>query len=268
MNFFNKNDIEKIIAIGFEAGDLALQRQKNRDFNTSKKSDNSDLTSVDLEISKIIATKLNKAFPTIALVCEEGNLREFEDEIFWLVDPIDGTSGFINGSEEFAVNIALIKNREPVFGLIYAPNFEGGKMAVTNEKNQIIVIEKNKNSHILNSLENKKNQLRIITSKKTTDEYIYKYVKQFYPEFLDNFVAKKMSSATKFFPLIEGKVDLYLTLRTSMEWDIASGHALIKCLSGNLKKITLKENFVEGEEMNYKKKDFTNSFFIASINFK
>ena len=107
---------------------------------------------------------LLKEFPQIPLVCEEGNLRVIDKETFWLIDPIDGTSSFIEGNDQFAICIALIQNKKAVFGLIYAPVFEGGKMAVTNDKNQVILIDRGGNKTIPRGKRNEDSDFRIIAS--------------------------------------------------------------------------------------------------------
>jgi 3'(2'), 5'-bisphosphate nucleotidase len=109
-SFFNQNQIEKIVSYAFAAGAIAEEFQKSGDFQTAKKFDNSSVTTADIAVSEFINQKLKKDFPEIPIICEEGKLRQGGD-IFWLIDPIDGTNSFIDGSTEFAVNIALIKDK-------------------------------------------------------------------------------------------------------------------------------------------------------------
>jgi len=265
MSFFTQAQIDKIISFAFEAGDIACDFQKSANFVVTTKPDNSYVTSADIAVSKFLNQKLSQEFPQIPIICEEGNLREITGEIFWLIDPIDGTSSFIEGSEEFAINIALIKDGKPIFGLLYAPRFEGGKMAVTNAQNQIALLNKEKNIKILQYLQDGElasSKLKIVTSKKTHDSEIADYIAQIHPNFIDNFVVKHMSSATKFFLILENKVDLYITFRKIMEWDTAAGQALIELFGGKLKNLTLQNSlYVIGDDLRYKKPNFTNEFF-------
>ena len=140
MSFFNKTQTQKIVALAFEAGEIAKKFFKTHNLKIEKKSDNSDVTNADIAISKFFKIELEKEFPQIPVICEEGSLRNVKSETFWLIDPIDGTNSFIEGSNEFAINIALIKKEKPVFGLIYAPVFEGGKMAFVNSENKVSII--------------------------------------------------------------------------------------------------------------------------------
>ncbi|MBM5782637.1 MAG: 3'(2'),5'-bisphosphate nucleotidase CysQ [Pelagibacterales bacterium] len=266
MSYFNEAQIEKIVEIAFEAGEIAVRAQNSGDFKVMTKPDNSKVTSADIEVSKFIHQKLTNNFPEIEVVCEEGNLREVND-IFWLVDPIDGTSSFIQGSSEFALNIALIKDKKVVFGLIYAPLFENGKIAFSDSNNNLVLQDRHKKTYtsFFDHSESKK-ILKIITSARTKDCDIEKYLNQFYPDYINNFAVERLSSAVKFFRIIEGKADLYLHFRPSMEWDIASGQFLVELMGGKVKKLSFNENGFEiGEEMLYKKIDFINKSFVSFI---
>ncbi len=266
MSYFNKSQIEKIVEIAFEAGEIAANAQKSSNFKVMLKSDNSSVTTADVEVSKFINKKLSQYFPEIDIVCEEGNLREVSDT-FWLIDPIDGTSSFIEGSSEFALNIALVKDKKVIFGLIYAPLFENGKIAFSNYDGNLVLQDKYRKNHTL-SFENSysKERLKIITSSRTKDCDIKKYLDQFFPNYSNNFEVERLSSAVKFFRIIEGKADLYLHFRPSMEWDIASGQFLVEIMGGKVKKLFFNENGFEiGEEMPYKKPNFVNESFVSFI---
>lgn len=258
MSYLNKLQIEKIVEIAFEAGEIAVTFQKSKNFDVMKKDDGSSVTTADIAVSKFINQKLSEFFPEIEIVCEEGNLREVGD-IFWLIDPIDGTNSFINGSSEFAVNIALVKNKKVVFGLIYAPLFEGGKIVFSNFDDQVVLQNKQEESLVIKFDNTESDVLKIVTSPKTKDDDIKRYLKQFASDYPCNFVVERLSSAVKFFRIVEGKSDLYVHFRKSMEWDIASGQFLVELMGGKVKKLSFNENNFEiGEEMSYKKADFAN----------
>jgi 3'(2'), 5'-bisphosphate nucleotidase len=259
---FSESQTKKIISFALEAGEIATKFFRGKNFTVAKKPDGTNVTSADIAVSNFLYENLSREFPEIPIICEEQNLREVEGEIFFLIDPIDGTSSFIKGSGEFSINIALIQNKKPVFGLIYAPLFEGGKMFFSNHENKII----DKNGKILQAPYPDKSRLRIVASARAKDDDIKNYVKQIHPDFLETFELEKLSSSVKFFRLLEGKADLYLHLRQSCEWDIAAGHALIKLMNGKVKNLNFNQGkFSIGEELVYKKPDFENKFFIAQL---
>ncbi len=272
MSFFNEEQTKEITSIAFEAGKIAIDFFHNKNFEVQRKSDNSKVTSADLEVSKFIDKSLSKNFPQIPIVCEEGNLREFEEDIFFLIDPIDGTSSFAKGENEFAINIALVKDQKAIFGLIYSPLFEGGKMVFSNHKNEIISQLNDDFSSAINLTERfQKNQsdqkFKIITSRRSKDKDIENYIEQIHPNFLQNYSVEKLSSAIKFFRIVEGTSDLYLHFRPSMEWDTAAGQALIELMGGKVKNLFFNQyKTVTGEDLKYKKSKFGNQPFIAFIN--
>ncbi len=265
-NYLNQQQISEIFQIAIESGEIAKQFFYKNNFEVFNKNDGSKVSSADIKISKLIQQKIAQIAPNIPIVCEEGDVRNFEDELFFLIDPIDGTSSYINNNVEFCINIALIKNRKPIFGLIYAPLFEGGKMIFNNNQNQIVLYNHHENKNIIISKNIfNKNYLSIITSSRTKNEDVENFVKKFYPQFINNYKIEKLSSAIKFFRIIEGEANLYLHFRKSMEWDTASGHILVDLFGANLKTFKYYDSeFFLGEELQYKKNNFINgAFFIA-----
>ena len=85
--------------------------------------DKSPVTKADLQSSSFICDSLSSAF-NLPILSEENiidyDIRKNWKE-YWLVDPLDGTKDFLTKNGEFTVNIALVKNRVPVLGVIYAP---------------------------------------------------------------------------------------------------------------------------------------------------
>ena len=95
------------------------ESQKNID--VQRKNDDSPLTIADLRSNELISANLKKLFPDIPIISEEGEGKTNKEEIFWLIDPLDGTKEFVQKSDEFTINIALIKDEKPIFGAIYIP---------------------------------------------------------------------------------------------------------------------------------------------------
>ena len=111
------------ITASLEASKEILNIYNSDDFNVELKSDDSPLTKADLLSNQIINKYLKKT--NIFIISEEEkdipyNIRKQYTKL-WMVDPIDGTKEFIIRNGEFTVNIALIKNNNPVLGVIYAP---------------------------------------------------------------------------------------------------------------------------------------------------
>lgn len=265
-SYFTQNQIDKIVKLAFEAGEIAVGHFNKKNFEIYQKPDNSKVTSADLEISKFLEQNLSQIFPEIDIICEENKVRNIKSDKFFLIDPIDGTSSFIKNEDQFAINIALIQNQKPIFGLIYAPIFEGGKMIFSNSKNQLILSNKKEQKIILTKPLLKRDSLKIITSTKTKEDDIKNYIKQIYPNFIDNFEVERLSSAVKFLRLIENSSNVYLHFRPSMEWDIASGHFLLELIGMKLKKLEIScDKISENNDFFYHKKEFLNGSFVAKF---
>jgi len=95
------------------------------DLGERAKADKSPVTDADHAAEAIIVAGLRKLTPDRPVVAEEemaaGRVPTLDGGPFWLVDPLDGTKEFIKRNGEFTVNIALIENGRPTFGIVLAP---------------------------------------------------------------------------------------------------------------------------------------------------
>jgi len=273
-NILNQSQIKSIVKIAIGAGKIAMSYFGRNNLMINRKSDNSPFTIADSLISQLIFSHLQKITPNISIICEEGENRDFGDGVFWLIDPIDGTSSFINNNPEFTINIALIQNKKPIFGLIFAPAIEKQPLYYTNIDGSLMqYLVDNKKEKIFVANKQKGRCSTIITSKRSSDRDILDcFASHFYgenafcdiqikldPSFCEQDISiLKVSSSLKFLYLIDGKANLYLHLRRSMEWDIAAGQALLLAAGGRI------VNF-NGSEFLYQKADLTNQPFIATV---
>ena len=92
------------------------------------KTDESPLTQADMASHNIIDAALRELTPDIPIISEESGLPDFEIRgqwsRYWLIDPLDGTREFVNRNGEFTVNIALIDDKRPLFGVVHVPVHE------------------------------------------------------------------------------------------------------------------------------------------------
>ena len=213
------------------------------------KSDNTPVSNGDIEVNKILTSKIKEITPNIAIVSEESSSHKDDNNLkdFWLIDPIDGTRDYINNRDEFTINAALIINKRPVIGVITAP-----------AKERIFYSYGLSNSYELTdghevSLIDKKKDYNGIRS--------VSYSNELKPEILE--IHKKykitthqrMKSSLKFCVVAAGEFDMYVTEPRACEWDIAAGHAILEHAGG---KIT---DF-DGGEILYGKPDFKNPSLI------
>lgn len=264
-----KNDINYLIDLSVKAGKAILDIYDSDDFGVEKKSDNSPLTKADKASNEIIERGLKKSFPDIPILSEEGKEIPFEErknwKRFWLVDPLDGTKEFIKRNDEFTVNIALIENSTPVFGVIYAPAIE----QQTNEDRAITTINQSANQINNNAMINTLNEwlhsnndfsgviylggigigaykitssgitpikvsaltssdeLNVVQSRSHSGEE----ENQFYSNYKIKESLSKGSSL-KICLVAEGKAEIYFRSGPTWEWDTGAGHAILLSAGG------------------------------------
>lgn len=231
------------------------------DFSVLEKNDGSPVTKADLAASACIEEIL--APLGIPITGEESDKAPFEErqhwEQCWCVDPLDGTKEFVKRNGEFAINIALIENGKPIFGLIASPVQEeiliGSKeigvfvlhfkdvdqaenwqqLCIPEKINEPLVMTCSRSHHsgpvlqIINALKEKGHEL----------DYI------------------KKGSALKFFDLATGRADIYPRFAPTMEWDIAAGQAILEALGGEV------VHAETGDPLTYNKANLVNPYFVA-----
>jgi 3'(2'), 5'-bisphosphate nucleotidase len=251
--------IEALLAAAVAAGRAALDIYRT-DFTVTQKADQSPVTAADHAAEKIILEHLARIAPAVPVVAEEsvaaGSVPQVRDE-FFLVDPLDGTKEFIHRRGEFTVNIALIRQRRPTLGVVYAP--VGGMLYAGN----VGTARAFRCSHAADAATpGPREPLHVrpvpaagITavisrshSTPETEAYLSHYT-----------VSQRVSvgSSLKFCLVAAGEADLYPRLGPTMEWDTAAGHAVLAAAGGTVLA-------PGGEPLAYGKPDFRNSFFIAS----
>ena len=109
--------------IAREAGAKALDYFTRREtLVIETKRDPQDVVSIaDRDVEQLIRTRVSEIFPHDGFLGEEYGLNEGASGYTWVVDPIDGTSPFVNGMPNWCVSIAVLAGDEPVVGVIYAP---------------------------------------------------------------------------------------------------------------------------------------------------
>ncbi len=106
-----------------KAGDLIQRAAENIDqLEVENKSPNDFVTEVDKAAEKEILYHLKKAYPDHAFICEEsGSIGDSNAEFQWIIDPLDGTTNFINGIPHYAISIACMQNGRLEHAVIYDP---------------------------------------------------------------------------------------------------------------------------------------------------
>src|SRR5687768_5522928 len=199
-----------------------------RDFSSSEKDDKSPLTEADIASHHKIVAGLEAIDPSIPILSEEAKALPFDQRskwtTFWLVDPLDGTKEFIKRNGEFTVNIALIENGEPVFGVIYAPALDTLYYSVPGDGAFVchspIADRIHENSEKLPS-EILPETFTIVGSRSHSSPETEAYIAETKAKHGEvGFTAS--GSSLKFCLVAEGKAHAYPRFAPTMEWDTAA----------------------------------------------
>lgn len=129
----SKDTIDQIIAWIRHAGQIALRYFDK--VTPRYKPDQTFFTQADLEIERFLAEKIHSAFPDYGLIGEEGakNGDSRSSPGLWTIDPLDGTTAFVQKLPGWGISLGLLDQGQPRFGVFYMPLLDD--MTHTNGKN-------------------------------------------------------------------------------------------------------------------------------------
>ena len=241
--------VRNLINTFLDAGKVSIDL-RNEGLKKEIKSDNTPVTNGDLEVNKIISTKIKELTPSIPIISEETTDNKSTKDLknFWLIDPIDGTYDYINNLDEFTINAGLILDNKPAAGLIYAPAKK--RMFYSYGKGNAYEFTNGEEIKIDGSREFNKDKIKFVSySNKIKPEIQNLFDKLNVKEY------SKMKSSLKFCVIATGEYDGYIAEPRACEWDIAAGHAILKHSGGSITDFKNNEIF-------YGKKDFKNPSLI------
>ncbi|MDE0539203.1 MAG: 3'(2'),5'-bisphosphate nucleotidase CysQ [Rhodospirillales bacterium] len=221
------------------------------EFEVRAKDDASPVTEADVLSESIILPVLREITPEIPIIAEEayaaGDRPDVSGGEFWLVDALDGTKEFVKRTGEFTVNIGLIRDNLPVFGIVHAPamvtTYWGGENGVFRQSGdgaaEPIAVRAPGEEGLV-----------VMTSRshRANEE-----------EFLEDYTVRDemhAGSSIKFCLVAAGEADFYPRLGPTCEWDTAAGHAILRAAGGSVRTL-------DGGDLKYGKPDFLNPFFLA-----
>ena len=132
MKGWSLSDLNLILKIAETAGQKILKIYQEDQLKISTKYDGTTLTHADMVSHKSIQIALKKNYKKIPILSEEGKSFNEDNDVFWCVDPLDGTKEFIKKNDEFTVNIALINHKKPILGVIHIPVLKESFIALKN----------------------------------------------------------------------------------------------------------------------------------------
>ena len=251
---FLHHELSVAVDLAKKAGDRVRGRSKSAQIRY-KSEDESPVTDADEAADKIIHAGLSAAFSNDAIVSEEsflpGTLLSAQGRV-WFVDPIDGTSNYIKGGDEYTVMIGLVIDGKPVLGVVYQPatnilwqaihtadfslceriDADGHKKELDIQKHPVspsgIVLTLSR-SHSSTALSSFLEELPLLQ------------------------VLRRSSVGTKMALIAEGQVDLYLTPARRLKlWDLCAPYVILRAAGGIITGLD-ESPLVFGEQIEHRK---------------
>lgn len=107
--------------IAREAGDLTLRYFRQGDLQVDRKADDSPVTIADRTAEELLRSRIKSKFSGDGVLGEEFGETEGSSSYQWILDPIDGTKSFIHGVPLYTTLIAVLRDGEPLVGVVHAP---------------------------------------------------------------------------------------------------------------------------------------------------
>ncbi len=244
-----------VVQIAVEAGDKILAVYQDA-FDVERKDDASPLTQADLDSHHHIVDALAEFMPEIPVISEESykaDTKPCEAVFYWLVDPLDGTKEFIKRNGEFTVNIALIKNNRPIWGVVQAPVMDliyygGSEFGVVKQTAS--------GTTEISAREQVNSSCTFVVSR----SHLSDKTKSLFTTLQDagyTIDTAASGSSLKFCMIADGQADCYPRLGLTSEWDTAAAEAVLAGAGGEVIR------FQDGKPLDYNKTDILNPEFMA-----
>ncbi|MCY4491191.1 MAG: 3'(2'),5'-bisphosphate nucleotidase CysQ [Thaumarchaeota archaeon] len=221
------SELNLAIAASVESAN-AIMNIYGRSFGVKTKTDGSPITEADLESNQIIRNILSETQHVILSEEDKDDHKRLDRDYIWIVDPLDGTSDFVDRTGEFTVMIALVRNKKPVLGVInwpagntiFAAQNNAGAFRYSDGMWQKITV-----SGISNLAE-----CRAVGSRHHLTEREKKFIKMLG---IKRFTS--VGSSLKVGRISSGDAEAYITTTNQMkEWDTAASHCIINEAGGKM----------------------------------
>jgi 3'(2'), 5'-bisphosphate nucleotidase len=243
--------LEDIAQLARAAGEAILEVVA-RGFEVEIKSDSSPVTEADRAAELIILAALARAAPGVPVIAEEevaaGRIPA-HDDLYFLVDPLDGTKEFVRNGDDYTVNIGLIRGGSPLMGAVYSPARKTMHAGLVGSGAWV----------------ERAGERRAIATRPTAQPPVAVASKSHFNQATADYLAQAaagcdhvaVGSSLKFCIVAEGAADIYPRLSPTSEWDTAAGHAVLLAAGGRVEG-------PDGAPLRYGKAAFFNRGFVAT----
>ncbi len=267
------NLIDDLRIFSWEAADILLKYESlikasnNKNSILKIKKNNDPVTLADLKVNEIILKRLQKKYTNISWnYLSEENVEDFMKDDYsgsdwlWILDPLDGTKDFIQGTQDYAMHLALNYKNTPYLGIVLIPNrnelwISNGHSVWCEDRDRI------KKMPTLSSVKNL-DEMTLVTSKNHSNKKL--------KDLIDKIKFKNIktmgSIGCKVSSIIRGESDIYISLSlpgesSPKDWDFAAPEAILKTAGGAITNLN-------NEDLTYSQKNFEQGGIIIASNNK
>ena len=264
--------IDDLRNLSWEVSDILLHyaniiknSEQKKDFLKNKNNDD-PVTLADLEVNELIINRINEKYKDINwdILSEENfkiNSQNFDNaEWLWVLDPLDGTKDFIQGTGNYAMHLALNYKRKPYIGVILIPEKDDLWISYAGK----ILCEKRDGSIRKPNLSetNILQEMTIVTSKNHRNQKLKDLIEKI--NFKKTIVMG--SIGCKIASIIRGESDIYIALSlpgksAPKDWDFAAPEAILRAAGGYITN-------VENDDLVYSRADLKHPGIIIASNNK
>ena len=268
-------EIERLIddlrIFSWETSDIFLYYSKilkdSNDKSNILKNENEEdpVTLADLKVNQLIINRINEKYKEVNWeILSEENVKitsepfKSNSDWLWILDPLDGTRDFIQGTSNYAMHLALTYKRKPYLGIVLIP--EKDELWIAFGEN--VWCEKRDGSIKKNNFSEKEvlNDMVLVTSKNHKNKSLNKLIQKI--SFKK--VIEMGSIGCKIASIIRGESDIYISLSlpggsSPKDWDFAAPEAILKAAGGAITKL-------DNSELLYGKFNFEQRGIIVATN--
>ncbi len=266
-----KNLIDDLRIFSWEACETLLHyaqilKDSNNKSNILKNEDKDNpVTIADLKVNEIIIQRINQKYKEINWeILSEENVKQLPENSnttsnwLWVLDPLDGTKDFIQGTVNYAMHLALNYKKKPYLGIVLIP--EKDELWIADGKD--VWCEKRDGTKIKPNISKfkKLQDMTLVTSKNHRNQTLEKLIQKI------NFnkVLRMGSIGCKVTSIIRGESDIYICLSlpgksSPKDWDLAAPEVILKAAGGAITDL-------DNKELTYGKLNFDQGGIIVASN--
>ena len=266
------NLIDDLRSFSWDAADILLyyansiKKLEQKNEILKNKNNNDPVTLADLEVNDLIINRINQKYKdTNWEILSEENFKidsnsSINSDWLWILDPLDGTKDFIQGTQNYAMHLALNYKKKPFIGVVLIP--EKNELWISHSEK--IWCEKRDGTILKQNLSDTKilKEMTIVTSKNHRNEKLKDLIKKinFKKTILMGSVGCKITS------IIRGDSDIYISLSlpgksAPKDWDFAAPEAILKAAGGSITNI-------DNDDLVYGRTDLKHSGILIASNNK